>query len=72
MFISAEFYEKLCPSYKKVIKEFDDCIVILQSDTTEDNDTEALQQKAFEKFCTNYLMPKEYWVLYERLSMISN
>uniref|UniRef100_A0A914QEF4 Uncharacterized protein n=1 Tax=Panagrolaimus davidi TaxID=227884 RepID=A0A914QEF4_9BILA len=66
MFITAEFYDKLCPSYKKVIKELDDCIVKLQSDTTEDDDTEELQQKAFEKFCANYLMPKEYWVLYER------
>jgi hypothetical protein len=65
MFITAGFYDELCPSYNKVIKELDECIVKLQSDTTEDKDTEELQQKAFKKFCANYLMPKEYWVLYE-------
>uniref|UniRef100_A0AC35FYA2 Uncharacterized protein n=1 Tax=Panagrolaimus sp. PS1159 TaxID=55785 RepID=A0AC35FYA2_9BILA len=67
MFITTGFYDELCPSYKKVIKELDDNLVRLQSDTTEN--AIILEQKFIENFYSNYLMPKEYWnYYYERIN----
>uniref|UniRef100_A0A914Y4G3 Uncharacterized protein n=1 Tax=Panagrolaimus superbus TaxID=310955 RepID=A0A914Y4G3_9BILA len=68
MLISPDFFDQLCPSYKNVIKELDDNIFKLESESTDA--AKIMQQQIIEHFSANYMMPKEYWQFYERFDFL--